>query len=134
MGSVDGKDELRQKSDEEVFPIEPLQLILYSAFLILWARHLVVVEDPTNHPLVKQVLVGAKHISQNDPRGFQLHALTQISTKSQYWSATFLGPNINQARISPTLCCSKCRHTSFLYIILCSEKYNFYGMDRQHIQ
>ena len=27
--------------------------------------------------------------SQNDPRGFQLHALTQISAKSQYWSATF---------------------------------------------
>ena len=61
-----------------VFPAKPLQVALYLSFLIKsaktsapieeavnalsWAHNVAVVEDPTDHPLVKQVLAGAKRI------------------------------------------------------------------------
>ena len=60
------------------FPVKPFQLVLYLAFLtqsaktsapieeavhsLSWAHQLAVVEDPTDHPLVKQVLAGSKRI------------------------------------------------------------------------
>ena len=61
-----------------VFPAKPLQVALYLSFLIKsaktstpveeavnslsWAHNVAVVEDPTDHPLVRQVLAGAKRI------------------------------------------------------------------------
>ena len=60
------------------FPAKPFQLTLYMSFLmksartsapvyeavnsLSWVHALAVVEDPTDHPLVKQVLAGAKCI------------------------------------------------------------------------
>jgi hypothetical protein len=62
----------------DAFPVKPFQLALYLAFLVQsgktsapieeavnslsWAHQLAVVEDPTDHPLVKQILAGAKRI------------------------------------------------------------------------
>ena len=60
------------------FPAKPFQLALYMSFLmksartsapvyeavnsLSWVHTLAVVEDPTDHPLVKQILAGAKRI------------------------------------------------------------------------
>ena len=68
----------KSKPGVEAFPAKPFQFALYLAFLIQssktsapveeavnslsWAHQLAVVEDPTDHPLVKQVLAGAKRI------------------------------------------------------------------------
>lgn len=67
-----------RKPGLEVFPAKPFQFALYLAFLtqssktsapveeavnsISWAHQLAVVEDPADHPLVKQILAGAKRI------------------------------------------------------------------------
>ena len=64
------------KHNIEAFPAKPFQFSLYLAFLtqsantsapveeavnsLSWAHQMAVVEDPTDHPLVKQVLAGAK--------------------------------------------------------------------------
>ncbi|MCG8626070.1 MAG: hypothetical protein MJE68_29245 [Proteobacteria bacterium] len=66
------------KHNIDVFPAKPFQLSLYLAFLtqtantsapieeavnsLSWAHQMAVVEDPTDHPLIKQVLAGAKRI------------------------------------------------------------------------
>ena len=66
------------KSEVAVFPAKPFQVALYMTFLIRgantsapikeavnsssWAHTLAVVEDPTDHPLVRQVLAGRKLI------------------------------------------------------------------------
>ena len=65
----------KSKPGVEAFPAKPFQFALYLAFLIhssrtsalveeavnslSFAHRLAVVEDPTDHPLVKQVLAGA---------------------------------------------------------------------------
>ena len=62
----------------DAFPAKPCQFALYLAFLTLssktsvpveeavnfisWAHQLAVVEDPADHPFVKQILAGAKRI------------------------------------------------------------------------
>ena len=62
----------------EALPAKPFQFALYLAFLtqsaktsapveeavnsISWAHQLAVIEDPADHPLVRQILVGAKQI------------------------------------------------------------------------
>lgn len=152
MGSVDWKDGLCQKS----FPIEPLQLILYSAFLVLvgvsagsgrrsyrpsadqtslGGRQAYLAKWPKTEPIIiPEILHKTFHdfvmpavqfpiictvsichlsyagflrfselaslrdydiyffiesISSGKELGFQLHVLTEISAKSQGWSATF---------------------------------------------
>ena len=61
-----------------VFPAKPFQVALYLSYLVKsaktgapveeavnslsWVHTLAVVEDPTDHPLVKNVLAGAKRI------------------------------------------------------------------------
>ena len=61
-----------------MFPARPLQVALYLSYLIKtastsspieevihslsWAHNLSAVEDPTDHPLVKQILAGGKRI------------------------------------------------------------------------
>ena len=61
-----------------VFPAKPLEVALYLSFLmksaktsapveeainsLSWAHNVAEVEDPTDHPLVKQVLARAKRI------------------------------------------------------------------------
>ena len=66
------------KSSLQAFPAKPFQVALYLCFLsksaktsapvqeavnaLSWAHQLAVVEDPTDHPLVKQVLAGAKRM------------------------------------------------------------------------
>ena len=68
----------KSKPGVEAFPAKPFQFALYLAFLIQssktsapveeavnslsWAHQLAVVEDPTDHLLVKQVLADAKRI------------------------------------------------------------------------
>ena len=68
----------KSKPGIEAFPAKPFQFALYLAFLVQsaktsapieeainslsWVHQLAVVEDPTDHPLVKQVLAGAKRI------------------------------------------------------------------------
>ena len=68
----------RWKPSVAIFPAKPLQVALYLSFLIKsaktsspveeavnslsWAHNVAVVEDPTDHPLVRQVLAGAKRI------------------------------------------------------------------------
>ena len=62
----------------QAFPAKPFQVALYLSYLtrsaktsapveeavnsLSWAHQLAVVEDPTDHPLVKQVLAGAKRV------------------------------------------------------------------------
>ena len=62
----------------EAFPAKPVQVALYLSFLISksktsasveeavnalsWVHRIAVVEDPTNHRLVKQIVAGAKRI------------------------------------------------------------------------
>ena len=62
----------------EAFPAKPFQFALYLAFLtqsaktsapveeavnyISWAHQLAVIKDPADHPLVRQILAGAKRI------------------------------------------------------------------------
>ena len=64
------------KPSLQAFPAKPFQTALYFCFLsksaktsapvqeavnaLSWAHQLVVVKDPADHPLVKQVLAGAK--------------------------------------------------------------------------
>ena len=66
------------KPSLQAFPAKPFQVALYLCFLsksaktsapvqeavnaLSWAHQLAVVEDPTDHPLVKQVLAGAKRM------------------------------------------------------------------------
>ena len=66
------------KPNIDVFPAKPFQVALYLSYLVKtaktsapieeavnslsWAHTLAVVEDPTDHPLVKQVVAGAKRI------------------------------------------------------------------------
>ena len=61
-----------------LFPAKPFQVALYLSYLVktantsspieeavnafFWAHTIVVVEDPTDHPLVRQILAGAKRI------------------------------------------------------------------------
>ena len=68
----------RSKPSIEAFPAKPFQFALYLAFLIqsaktsalvkeavnsiFWAHQLAVVEDPGDHPLVKQILASAKRV------------------------------------------------------------------------
>ena len=62
----------------EAFPAKPIQVALYLSFLISksktsapveeavnalsWAYQVAVIEDPTDHPLVKQIVAGAKRM------------------------------------------------------------------------
>ena len=66
------------KPNIDIFPAKPFQVALYLSYLVRtaktsapieealnslsWAHTLAVVEDPTDHPLVKQVVAGAKRI------------------------------------------------------------------------
>ena len=71
----------KSKPSLEVIPAKPFQVALYLNFLtrnarssapveeavnaLSWAHQLAVVEDPTQHSLVRQVLAGAKRILAN---------------------------------------------------------------------
>ena len=78
VDSVDGRNWLGQNLALKPFPAKPFQFALYLPFLIKsaktsapaeevvnsisWAHQLAIVEDPADHPLVKQNLAGAKRI------------------------------------------------------------------------
>ena len=75
---IDGKKWTASKADLEAFPVKPMQVALYLSFLISksktstpveeavnvlsWVYQVAVVEEPTDHPLVEQLVAGAKRI------------------------------------------------------------------------